>query len=197
MDPVKVVIFIAAFLLLLLLGRKLSSSSESAGMVPLPEQLPSQTILDEDRHSSNKKLTVVGADLPFPVHIPEIACDRDGKYNRPEFLNYYFEETDLLRGPQDPSSFYDNFYLEVRDIENAHTALYRYFVATPLGLQKALASEPVPVICLEEQSLIVARWDVPLILEEVVSQVMKAYAEARNKEAHALPNPDVSENDLP
>ena len=196
MDPVKVVIFIAAFLLLLFLGRKLSSSSESAGVVPLPEQLPTQTILDENRLSTDKKLTVVGADLPFPIHVPEIICDRDGKYNRPEFLNYYFEETDLLRGPQDPSSFYDNFYLEVRDIENAHTALYRYFVATPLGLQRALASEPVPVICLEEQSLIVARWDVPLILEEVVSQVMKAYAEARNKEAHALPNPDVAENDL-
>jgi hypothetical protein len=31
MDPVKVVIFVAAFLLLLFLGRKLSSSSESTG----------------------------------------------------------------------------------------------------------------------------------------------------------------------
>ena len=196
MDPVKVVIFIAAFLLLLLLGRKLSSSSESSGMVPLPEQLPTQIISDEDDDSSDKKLTVVGADLPFPIRVPEITRDSDGKYNRPEFLNYYFEETDLLRGPQDPASFYDHFYLEVRDIENAHTALYQYFVATPPGLQKALATEKLPALYLEEHSLIIARWDVPLILEEVVRHVMKAYAEARDKEAHALPDPDVPENDL-
>jgi hypothetical protein len=195
MDPVRVVIFIAAFLLLLFLGRKLSSSSESTGMVPLPETRPTQTISDEAQDSSSRVPTVVGADLPFPIHIPEISRDIDGRYNRPEFLNYYFEETDLLRGPQDRTVFYDNFYLEVRDIENSHTALYKYFVATPLGLQKALAVEKLPALYLEEHSLIIARWDMPLILDTVVKQIIQAYAEANNKEAHALPNPDNPETD--
>jgi hypothetical protein len=193
MDPVRVVIFIAAFLLLLFLGRKLSSSSESTGMVPLPETLPTQAISDEELSSPSRVPTVVGADLPFPIHIPEISRDIDGRYNRPEFLNYYFEETDLLRGPQDPAVFYDNFYLEVRDIENSHTSIYQYFVATPLGLQKALTTEKLPALYLEEQSLIVARWDVPLILDEVVKQVIKAYAAAHNPEANTLPNPDIPE----
>jgi hypothetical protein len=144
MDPVRLVIFIAAFLLLLFLGRKLSSSSESTGIGPLPEAFPTQAISDEELSSPRRVSTVVGADLPFPIFVPEITCDRDGRYNRPEFLNYYFEETDLLRGPQDPMSFYDHFYLEVRDIENSHTSIYQYFVATPLGLQKALATEKLP-----------------------------------------------------
>jgi hypothetical protein len=193
-DPVKVVIFVVAFLLLLFLGRKLSSSSESASIVPFPTPLPTEPFPDEVQDSDNK-LTVVGADLPFPIHVPEIIRDRDGRYNRPEFLNYYFEETDLLRGPQDPASFYDSFYLETRDFENSHTALYKYFVATPLGLQKALADEKLAVLYLEEHSLIIARWDVPLILEAIVKQVIQAYAEANDTEAHALPNPDIPEHD--
>ena len=80
-----------------------------------------------DDSSKRKATAVVGAELPFPIHVPEIKRDADGKYNRPEFLNYYFEETDLVRGPEDPASFYDHFYLMVRDIENAHTALYQIF----------------------------------------------------------------------
>jgi hypothetical protein len=80
----------------------------------------------------------------------------------------------------------------VRDIENSHTAEYRYFVATPAGLQKAMTNERLPLLYLEEQSLIVPRWDVALILETVVKQVMQAYAEAHNhkKEANSLPSQD-------
>lgn len=198
MDPVKVVIFVVAFLLLIFLGRKLSSFSESASMVPLPQPLPTEIAENGMEGGSGRKIpTAVGADLPFPIFVPEIERDRDGKYNRPEFLNYYFEKTNLIHGPEDPSSFYDNFYLLVRDIENNHTALYKYFVATPAGLQKALAEEHLPALYLEEQSLIIVRWDVPLILEAAVKQIMLAYAESHNRDngAHALPNPDAPEKE--
>jgi hypothetical protein len=196
MDPVKVVIFVVAFLLLLFLGRKLSSFSESASMAPLPQPLPTEIAESGTEAGSDRKIpTVVGADLPFPIFVPEIERDRDGKYNRPEFLNYYFEKTNLIHGPQDPTSFYDDFYLLVRDIENNHTALYKYFVATPAGLQKALAEEHLPALYLEDQSLIIAKWDVPLILEAAVKQIMLAYTESQNQdnEAHALPDPDAPE----
>ena len=136
---------------------------------------------------------MVGADLPFPIHVPEIKCDADGRYNRPEFLNYYFEETDLVRGPENPAAFYDDFYLLVRDIENSHTALYKYFVATPTGLQKAMDDEHLPALYLEDQALIVPRWDVPLILDTAVKDIMKSYAERKHPEdAHALPGDDDS-----
>ena len=82
----------------------------------------------------------------------------------------------------------------MRDIENNHTALYKYFVATPAGLQKALADEHLPALCLEEQSVIIVRWDVPLILETVVKKVMQSYTEqGADKERHALPDHDVPE----
>ena len=136
---------------------------------------------------------MVGADLPFPINVPEIKRDADSRYNRPEFLNYYFEETDLVQGPENPASFYDDFYLLVRDIENNHTVLYKYFVATPAGLQKAMDDEHLPALYLEDQSLIVPRWDVTLILDTVVKDIMKSYAETKHPEdAHALPGDDDS-----
>jgi hypothetical protein len=193
MDPVKVIIFLAAFLLLLVLGRKLSAMGESSisPVAPLPELAVAEPAAIAAPRSKRKEAAVVGAELPFPIHVPEIKRDVDGRYNRPEFLNYYFEETDLVRGPENPASFYDYFYLRVRDIENSHTALYKYFVATPAGLQKAMDNERLPALYLEDQALIVSRWDVPLILDTVVKDIMKSYAEKKDdKEMHALPGDD-------
>jgi len=188
MDPVKVVIFVVAFLLLLLLGRKLSSFSESTMIMPPPGSGIDEPAVVVAPRTTGKEPAMVGADLPFPINIPEIKRDADGRYNRPEFLNYYFEETDLVRGPENPASFYDDFYLLVRDIESSHTVLYKYFVATPAGLQKAMDDERLPALYLEEQSLIVSRWDVPLILDTVVKDIMKSYAEGKqDKDARALP----------
>jgi hypothetical protein len=193
MEPVKIVIFVVAFLLLLLLGRKLSSFGESSitPVAPLPEPVVNEPVVIAAPRAMGKEPAVIGAELPFPIHVPEIKRDVDGRYNRPEFLNYYFEETDLVRGPENPASFYDDFYLLVRDIENSHTALYKYFVATPVGLQKAMDDEHLPALYLEEQALIVPRWDVPLILNMVVKDIMKSYAERKNdNDAHALPGDD-------
>jgi hypothetical protein len=177
MDPVKVGIFVVAFLLLLLLGRKLSSSSDSTMITPPPNSRIGEPAAVTAPRTKGKEPAVVGADLPFPIHIPEITRDADGRYNRPEFLNYYFEETDLVRGPDNPAAFYDDFYLLVRDIENSHTMLYKYFVATPAGLQKAMDDEHLPALYLEDQALIVPRWDVPLILDTAVKDIMKSYSE--------------------
>jgi hypothetical protein len=195
MDPVKVVIFVVAFLLLVLLGRKLSSFSESTMITPPPGSGIDKPAVVAAPRATGKEPAVVGADLPFPIHIPEIKRDADGRYNRPEFLNYYFEKTDLVRGPENPAAFYDDFYLLVRDIENSHTALYKYFVATPAGLQKAMDDEHLPALYLEDQALIVPRWDVPLILDTAVKDIMKSYAEKRYPDdTHALPGDDDSSN---
>ena len=193
MDPIKVVIFVAAFLLLLLLGRKLSAMGESSitPVAPLPEPAVDEPVVMTAPRSKGKEPAVVGAELPFPIHVPEIKRDDDGRYNRPEFLNYYFEETDLVRGPENPGAFYDDFYVLVRDIENNHTAFYKYFVATPAGLQKAMDDEHLPALYLEEQALIVSRWDVQLILDAAVKDIMKSYAERKDdKDEHALPGDD-------
>jgi hypothetical protein len=193
MDPVKVVIFVVAFLLLVLLGRKLSSFSESTMITPPPGSGIDEPAVVAAPQMTGKEPAVVGADLPFPIHIPEIKRDADGRYNRPEFLNYYFEKTDLVRGPENPAAFYDDFYLLVRDIENSHTALYKYFVATPAGLQKAMDDEHLPALYLEDHALIVPRWDVSLILDTAVKYIMKSYAERKDPEDDpVLPGDDDS-----
>ena len=170
MDPVKVVIFLGAFLVLLFLGRKLSSNSESI-LVPAP--IGTDGPVEEDEKPARQP-AVIGAELPFPISLPDLIRDPDGRYNRPEFHNYYFEKTDLLSGPDDPATFYDHFFIEARDVENDHRIIYKYFVATPLGLQKALANNHLPALHLKEHAFkghafIVARWDLPLILETVVA----------------------------
>lgn len=200
MDPIKIVIFVAAFLLLLLLGRKLSHFSESSSITtplgPPPKPAIGETPVTTAPSINRKEPAVVGAELPFPIHVPEIKRDADGRYNRPEFLNYYFEETDLVRGPENPAAFYDDFYLLVRDIENSHTVLYKYFVATPQGLQKAMDDEHLPALYLEHQAIVVPRWDVSLILDTAVKDVMKSYAERKHPDdaAHALPGDEDSSN---
>src|ERR1700748_1572650 len=165
MDPVKVVIFIAAFLLLIILGRKFSTSGES---IPIPSSLrKTDNDLPKEDSVLNNEPALIGADIPFPIYVPQITCDQDGKYNRPEFLNYYFEKIDLVQGPPDAATFYDYFYLEARDLENSHTIHYKFFVASPLGVTKAIAEEKIRAMLWREHSFIVARWALPLILEVV------------------------------
>lgn len=189
MDPVKVVIFVVAFLVLLFLGRKLSSDSDS---IPVPAPISTDGPVKEDEKQARQP-AVIGAELPFPISLPDLIRDPDGRYNRPEFHNYYFEKTDLLSGPADPATFYDHFFLEARDVENEHRIIYKYFVATPLGLQKALASNHLPALHLKEHAFIVARWDLPLILETVVAHIIESYVEGADQEANAFPDPDSLE----
>ena len=63
-------------------------------------------------------------------------------------------------------------------------------MATPLGLQKALANNHLPALYLKEHAFIFARWDLPLILETVIAHIIKFYSEEFDKEANDLPNPD-------
>jgi hypothetical protein len=198
MDPVKVIIFVAAFLLLLLLGRKLSGSGDTHDFPkPFEGSMPSvgssalSIPVDEDEDSTPVRSRLAGADLPFPIKLPEIERREDGRYNRPEFLNYYCEKTDLETGPIDPSNFCDDFYVMTRDVDSNYERHYRYLVATPMGLQSVLTAKRLPALYIDGQTVIVPRWDLPLILDTVVKQIMKAYAEPDDKETHALPNEDV------
>jgi len=179
-DPIKLVIFIAVFAALLLLGRKLSSS-DSSHAVPGPSIRPAAYGMKVDEEACDDVEILpatVGADLPFPIFVPSIEMDKDGRYNRPEFSNYYFEEIDLVRGPDDPQCFIDQFFMEVRDLRSGYPGTYRYTVATPSGLQKTLDSTHVPALAVGQQMIIVSRWDLPLILQTVVAQILKAYRES-------------------
>jgi hypothetical protein len=190
-DPIKLVIFVAAFLLLLLLGRKLSAMGESRMPMLPPEGVHIETAETNEEETSRGKPVLVGSDLSFPINLPEIEQDADGRYNRPEFLNYYFGKINVQSGPENLQAFCDEFFLQARDPENQHIFTYRYTVATPAGLQQVMDLEHLPSLYLGAQVVIVPRWDVRLILETVINQILELYGEKDSDEEEiALPDED-------
>ncbi len=196
MDSIKIAIFVGAFIALFLLMRLISASSDKAPTLPaqhpidpMPLEDMANTVLEDSKRA--KSPATVGADIPFPLLLPELELRNDGTYNRPEFLNYYFPKIDLLLGPADPSSFCDEFFVETRDPKDERISTYKYIVATPAGLQQEMSSERLSVIHFEEQMIIVSRWDLKLILDTAVQDITKTYGGwARYEGEHALPADD-------
>ncbi len=195
MDPVKVIIFVGAFLLLLLLGKKFSTSDEGPavpGSISMPVAEPKVDFVAEDEKKKNKQPAAVGADLPFPLRLPDLELRNDHTYNRPEFLNYYFTKIDLIAGPPDPNSFCDEFFIETRDPKDRHPATYNYLVATPAGLQRQMQSEHLTTLYLDNETIIVAKWDLTLILDTAVQEIIQTYGGwVRDSNEHALPDAEV------
>jgi hypothetical protein len=194
LEPIKIVIFVAAFLLLLLLGRKLLVTEELHGaQVPGPLLTPDLPAASEEAADERNGRAVVGADLPFPVQLPELGQDDDGKYNRPEFLNYYFSQVDLLHGPANPRCFFDEFFVETRNPQDEHVGTYKFLVATPAGLQRAMDEERQSLLYLEEHTIVIDHWDLTLILNAAVQDIIKSYQGLQNySDEHVLPETDGS-----
>lgn len=173
MDPIKIVIFVAAFGLLLLVGRMLASAGEvHAASLPRP-----LTPRDEPSVAPEepRRPRVTGAEIDFPIKLPPVKRSSDGTYNRPVFLNYYFGKTDLVKGPSDPTSFFDEFTLEAEDPETGQKQIFEYTVATPSGVREVMDQEKFASLYIEAKTVIVARWDLPLILETISEEIMKSY----------------------
>ncbi len=192
MDPVKILIYVAAFVLLLYIARALARSSEIRGGMPhgmssVAESHPVDPPVPEPALADNgkKKPAAIGKELGFPIRLPAITRDADGKFNRPEFLNYYFSKIDLVTGPPDPDSFFDELYLQARDPASGHTWTYEYTVATPSGLTEIMRTERFESLYFEDPVLIVARWDLKVILQTVSEEIMKSYGRAGAEESTA------------
>jgi hypothetical protein len=193
-DPVKVIVFLAAFAVLLLLGRMLSSASEvHADELPRPGALGSAPAMAEEEGDSDQqeKAALTGAEIAFPIQIPPVTKMDDGRYNRPNFLNYYFSKTDLVRGPDDPTCFFDELTMEAQDPESEHIWNYVFTVATPSGIRKVMEEEKFASLYLDGGAVIVPRWDLPMILHTVVDEIVKKYRhkEVKDEEEPAARNP--------
>ncbi|HEY6272094.1 MAG TPA: hypothetical protein VIX19_08885 [Terriglobales bacterium] len=178
MDPLKIVIFIAAFALLLLLGRILSSSSEiHAASLPHPSPGGAELKPTEMADASGRpRPALTGAEIDFPVEVPPVILRDDGTYNRPNFLNYYFAKTDLLRGPDDPATFCDELSLEAQDPGNEQVWTYKFTVATPSGLRQVMDQEKFTSLFFDGGLVVVARWDLAAIMQAVAEEVIKNYS---------------------
>lgn len=173
MDLVKIGVLAAAFLVLLLLGRRFSPESV---IVPQPPQPPAPDGLPESIYPPDQirhMPAVVGSELPFPISLPPITRSPEGLYNRPEVLNYYFSEIDLIRGPADPKCFCDDFYLELQVPGDSHPWTSQYLVASPAGLQKELDSQSYSALYLDSNTIVVPKWDVAAILQAVMNEIMQ------------------------
>jgi hypothetical protein len=181
-DPVKIAIFLVVFGLLLVIGRMLSASSEvHAAQLPLPEpQTRSAGAPDSSESDGFKQRDLTGAEIEFPIQLPPVARLGDGRFNRPIVRNYYFAKTDLLRGPADPASFCDEFFIELQDPQSGHVWTYDYTVATPAGLHQVMNSEKFDSLYLAGNAVVISGWDLRMVLHTVMDEIMKEYGEPKD-----------------
>jgi len=176
LDPIKILIFCAVFALLIFLGRLLSASAEVHAH-ELPHDGASTTstpaILADEHQEPGEVLT--GAEVGLPFTLPPVRQDEKGRFNRPYYSNYYFAKTDLVRGPADPDSFCDELFLVAQDPGSDHTWEAKYVVVTPAGLQKLMSDEQFASVYFDDPVVIVAHWDLALILRTVIEEDLKRY----------------------
>jgi hypothetical protein len=185
LDPVKILIFVGAFVLLLLIGRMLSAASEVHAH-ELPHDgaalLPVQS-MDDETAPQGEILT--GAEVGFPFSLPPVEQDEKGGFNRPYYTNYYFAKTDLVRGPADPRSFYDELFLVVQDPGSEQSWETKYTVATPSGLQQLMSQEQYVSLYLDAPVIVVSEWNLSTILRTVVDEDLKKYGAGDEDDLHS------------
>ena len=191
MEPLKILIFVGAFLLLVLLGRLLSASAEVHAH-ELPHDgdplLPVRPADDAAAVDPGEVLT--GAEVGLPFTLPPVVQDEKGRFNRPYYTNYYFAKTDLVRGPADPRCFYDELFLVAQDPGSEHMWESKYIVATPAGLQKLMTDEQFVSLYLDDPVIMVSEWNLAVILRTVVDEDLKRFGTSTEEEqsASAAPN---------
>jgi hypothetical protein len=185
LDLIKILVFVVAFLLLLVIGRILSASAEvHAHELPYDGGGPALPVVPADRDhedpASSEVLT--GADIGLPFRLPPVKQGEKGRFNRPYYSNYYFSKTDLVRGPADPKSFCDDFFLVAQDPASAHTWQRKFIVATPTGLEKLMTEEQFASLYLEDDVVLVAEWDLTVILRTVLEEDLKRFGAIQEHE---------------
>jgi hypothetical protein len=187
----KILIFVAVFVLFLIVVKNLFSgkttydpagmpSSGNAGQFDSDFDGSRVTTADADQKDEGRAPpSLIGSDLPFPISLPPRQADLDGKFNRPMVLNYYFKKLDLVRGPDDPSSFCDEFFIQFEEPETQAVWTNEYIVATPAGLQHLLDSEGHDSLHFDGMLIVVPKWNVPDLLKVIMDEVMETHPSAQ------------------
>lgn len=171
MEPAKLAIFLLFFVAFIIIARRMFSGGPSvyADSPPQPPQDDWQDYPDLNQPA------VIGAELPFPVKVPPLERNPDGRYNRPKVLNYYFSNLDLKRGPENPRSFCDQLFVQFEAPETGAQWTSEYTGATPFGLQDLL-DQTGQSLAVDGTIIVVPRWDMAEILRTVLDDMMERYA---------------------
>jgi hypothetical protein len=175
-ESAKLAIYLLFFVAFVVIARRLFSnggSSYSSNYPPPP--FPNGA----DDYQDTKQPAVIGAELPFPIGVPAVEQLPNGRYNRPNILNYYFSNLDILAGPANPRSFCDQLFVEFEAPESGARWTSEYTVATPFGLQDLL-DQTGQSLYFDGTIIIVPRWDIAQILKTVLDDVMEKYAHAES-----------------
>lgn len=165
MESAKLAIFVTFFVAFLVIARRLFSSGSETYSSNYSQPYPAPL----------REPSAIGSELPFPVSLPAVQQLPNGRYNRPNVLNYYFSNLDLRAGPDNPRSFCDQLFVEFEAPETGACWINEYTVATPFGLQDLL-DQMGQNLCFDGTLLIVPRWDMTEILKTVLDDVMEKYA---------------------
>ena len=182
MDLAKIAIFVAAFALLLVIGRLLARVGEvHASELPPPQPgggpLASGVNTPLAYVSEKRPApTLTGAEVGLPSQISPVKRLEDGGFSRPYVSNYYFEKTDLVQGPADPACFCDDLYLLLQDPESQQRWYNKYTVATPAGLRQLMDQQKFESVYLDSDVVIVSRWDLSMILHTVIDELEDTYS---------------------
>ena len=174
MDPLKIALFLAAFGLLLVIARALARAGESRIDSTIPPSLDTSPVAG-NKPTNQESPALTGAEFGMPIPLPPVERMEDGSFNRPIVTNYYFGKIDLARGPADPACFHDEFFLEVQDPETQARWTNKCTVVTPAGLTQIMNENKFDSVYMDETVVIVARWDLSLILKTVIEEATKVY----------------------
>jgi hypothetical protein len=162
-----IAIMAAAFVLLLLMGRKLGGGSASlqAGGYPssFPEQLSAPVVPEIDPEPQP----------PFPVKTPHY-----------QLQALAFKNTDYRVGPPDPTVFFDEVTFSGTRLDSGNTFTLTAVVATPRGLEKYLRDKQYRYLWTSDL-LVIERFDMEIIREMVLDYAQEMVEVPR--EAHIMP----------
>jgi len=182
LEPVKILVFLGAFALLLLIGRLLSAASEVHAQELPHNGAPLLPVQPVQNMPSQPSEVLTGAEVGFPFTLPPVTEDDKGRFNRPYYTNYYFGKTDLVRGPVDPRSFVDDLFLVSQDPGSEQAWETKYVVATPSGLQQLMNQEQYASLYLDDTVVIVSEWNLGVILRTVVDEDLKRFGSVNEEE---------------
>src|SRR5262249_9788339 len=144
---------------------------------PDPEAPPSRTNVSAairlPEPDGPRSPALTGAEFGMPIPLPPVRRLENGNFNRPLFTNYHFSKLDLVHGPADPNCFCDDFTLEMENPATGQRWNYAYTVAPPAGFTQLMSAEKLDSLFFDAPVVIVPRWDLPLILQTVIDEVMR------------------------
>jgi hypothetical protein len=163
-DGVKLLVFVAAVIVLLWLGKWSSrlgesSNASSANDIPGAEE---EELLDPRSQPD-----------PFAPGADEIAASfpYDPSLGTIRMKKFFFEKINALSGPPDLDVFADELHIELYDPDSGSAWWQSYFVATPNGLSKILRDKSWKYLHAPE-ILVLPRYDLEEIRRATVSRIV-------------------------